>query len=182
MALACACAGVYACHPRRQSSCDLPLLIKKPRPLKHFSSAKTHSSTFPVSGIVIWDVAFSTHSMSQSTRPVLGYLTTLWTPPASCLTVEVYQTTPPWQIGYQGVTCSASGGFYDATDCWPPRTANAPNPTGAFLSGWGFYSPGTLCPSGFTTACIATYGQDVSGWLLQFPLTTGETAVGCCPR
>lgn len=110
--------------------------------------------------------------MPQSTRPVLGYITELWTPPASCLSVEVYSTTPPWNTGYQGVTCTASGCFYDSTDCWPPRTANAHHPTGAFLRGWGFYSPGTVCPSGFTTACVTTYGQPVSGWPLQFTLTS----------
>ena len=121
--------------------------------------------------------------MSQSTRPVLGYLTTSWTPPASCLSLVVFWNRPQLDMGYQGVTCVASDSVYDETDCWPPRTANAPNPTDlAPLSGWGFYSPGTLCPSGFTTACVATYGQAVTDWRLQFPLTTGETAAGCCPR
>ncbi|KAJ0115223.1 hypothetical protein J7T55_001633 [Diaporthe amygdali] len=74
--------------------------------------------------------------MSQSTRPVLGYLTTTWAPPASCLSVNVWGTKPPWPTGYAGVTCASSDAFYDETDCWPPRTANAPNPTeeGAFLT------------------------------------------------
>lgn len=121
--------------------------------------------------------------MSQSTRPVLGYLTETWTPPASCLTVDVIGAKSTWANGWAGVTCDNGGNLNDATDCWPPRTANAPNVgNGAFLAGWGFYSPGTICPSGYTTACQATYGQPVSGWEVQFPLTTGETAVGCCPR
>lgn len=122
-------------------------------------------------------------SMSQPTRPVLGYLTTSWTPPASCLSAQVYGTTPPSIAAYQGQTCVPPNGFYDAPDCWPPRTANAPAPPPYFsLNGWGFYSPGTLCPSGFTTACVATYGQAVRSWSLQFPIVSGETAAGCCPR
>ncbi|KAM3501722.1 hypothetical protein MY10362_005339 [Beauveria mimosiformis] len=48
------------------------------------------------------------------------------------------------------------------------------------MLGWGFYSPGLVCPDGYTTACTAIFGQRAD-WSTQFPLVAGETAVGCCP-
>ena len=46
-----------------------------------------------------------------------------------------------------------------------------------------FYSPGLLCPSGWTTATVVTaemtgslQAADVFNWLLS-----GETAAFCCP-
>lgn len=122
--------------------------------------------------------------MSETTRPILGHLTDSWAPPASCLSVQVGPPlVSPWGLGYQGKTCIHGGPILsDDPDCWPPRTANAPNPPPyTVFNGWGFYSPGTLCPSGFTTACTATFGQTLDAWLLQFKLTAGETAAGCCP-
>lgn len=46
--------------------------------------------------------------------------------------------------------------------------------------GWGFYSPGLVCPHGYTSACTATAGGDAQ-WPVQFEMLEGETAVGCCP-
>lgn len=45
----------------------------------------------------------------------------------------------------------------------------------------GFYSPGLVCPDGYLSACTATW-DGFSDWQVQFPMTAGETAVGCCPR
>ncbi|KAH6641280.1 hypothetical protein F5144DRAFT_563049 [Chaetomium tenue] len=47
--------------------------------------------------------------------------------------------------------------------------------------GWGFYSPGLACPTGYTAACTAEYGKR-SDWEVEFTLIPGETAVGCCPE
>ena len=68
----------------------------------------------------------------------------------------------------------------DATNCWPPASAGAPKPTPPFR-GRGFYSPGTVCPSGHWSACSAT-GGGTSGWPVEFSLLPSETVVGCCPR
>ncbi|KAI8634931.1 hypothetical protein F5Y19DRAFT_469984 [Xylariaceae sp. FL1651] len=66
----------------------------------------------------------------------------------------------------------------DDAECWPPSTSTyTPGP---YLSGWGFYSPGLVCPEGYYNACSATYMGSYD-FQPQFPLTTGETAVGCCP-
>ncbi|KAH8771020.1 hypothetical protein F5883DRAFT_551694 [Diaporthe sp. PMI_573] len=46
--------------------------------------------------------------------------------------------------------------------------------------GWGFYSPGLICPHGYTSACTAT-AKGGAQWPVQFVMLEGETAVGCCP-
>ena len=42
-------------------------------------------------------------------------------------------------------------------------------------------SPGTVCPSGYMSACSAT-ASGSSGWIQKYSMDSGETAVGCCPR
>ena len=51
----------------------------------------------------------------------------------------------------------------DDADCWPKVAQNATTPPIDFL-GWGLYSPGLLCPSGYTTACstISTHAKSIS--------------------
>lgn len=71
----------------------------------------------------------------------------------------------------------------DAITCWPPTSKGAPTPivSPGGWEGYGFYSPGLVCPAGYTSACTATEGGH-SDWDVQFSMTQGETAVGCCPR
>ncbi|AEO65597.1 d99e07fe-2df0-492e-9305-e01d445d4ce0 [Thermothielavioides terrestris] len=112
---------------------------------------------------------------------VLGPLTTTWTMPDSC-TVHVLDCATCSE-GFRGQTCIVSDGSVepvDYTGCWPPITDHAPLPRTPFL-GWGFYSPGLVCPAGYTTACSAEYGKRAE-WDIQFTLLPGETAVGCCPE
>ncbi|KAI9694240.1 MAG: hypothetical protein M1820_009098 [Bogoriella megaspora] len=74
-------------------------------------------------------------------------------------------------------------------DCWPPATQSSLTSLASLRTGAGFYSPGLLCPSGYTTACTA---QGMNNTLVvqstlekpfnfQFPLLPDETAAGCCP-
>lgn len=85
-------------------------------------------------------------------------------------------------IGWQAQSCAARGAV-DATTCWPPTTSGVAPLTTPPLFGWGFYSPGTLCPSGYAPACAATAGGVTDpAWTMQFRMVAGETAVGCCPK
>ncbi|KAL2168871.1 hypothetical protein VTG60DRAFT_6773 [Thermothelomyces hinnuleus] len=108
---------------------------------------------------------------------LLGPLTTAWSMPGSC-TVHV-RNCATCNEGFRGQQC-VSGQPEDHTTCWPPAIkANEP-PQHPFV-GWGFYSPGLVCPSGYTTACTAEYGGRPE-WEIEFTLIPGETAVGCCPE
>ncbi|KAL2128223.1 hypothetical protein VTI74DRAFT_9479 [Chaetomium olivicolor] len=101
--------------------------------------------------------------------------------PASC-TVHVLDCAT-CVGGFRGQQCvikSGSGQPSDYTGCWPPATAGAGTPQAPFV-GWGFYSPGLACPTGYTAACTAQYG-DRPGWDIEFTLIPGETAIGCCPQ
>lgn len=118
-------------------------------------------------------------------RTILGPLTTTYTASSSCsVAVEACQGC---NIAWQAQSCFASSsgssitdGVEDNTDCWPPRSSFV-STVAPPLDGWGFYSPGLVCPYGMTTACSATGGGS-SDWAVQFGLLEQETAVGCCPR
>ncbi|KAK8053344.1 hypothetical protein PG996_012645 [Apiospora saccharicola] len=126
-----------------------------------------------------------------ATCNVLGPLTTVFTPNPTCVTPmagfcqsqsceawegQVCTTLPKWNNSY---------GVMDQSSCWPPYTSGAATTDVAVmgaLEGWGFYSPGLSCPAGSTSACSATANNPTGGdFTFQFPLTAGETAVGCCP-
>ncbi|KAK8085668.1 hypothetical protein PG997_006939 [Apiospora hydei] len=65
---------------------------------------------------------------------------------------------------------------------YTPGAATTDVAVTGYLGGWGFYSPGLVCPSGSTSACTKTADNPTDGgFTFQFPLTAGETAVGCCP-
>lgn len=125
---------------------------------------------------------------TNQARVILGPLTTTtWEAPASCaVAVEGCAGALACSYGYQAQSCYASTsstsityGDEDNTDCWPPRSSFGSTPTPP-LEGWGFYSPGIVCPVGMTAACTATEGG-ASGWPVQYGLLPGETAIGCCP-
>ena len=74
-----------------------------------------------------------------------------------------------------------------AVPCWPSATTTPP--PGEKINGFGYYSPGLYCPSGYVSACTQamlpngapspmTSGVSFS---FQFPPSAGETAIGCCP-
>lgn len=113
---------------------------------------------------------------------LLGPLTTTWEPPSSC--ALHFLPCPTCDDGFRGQQCasdgedSGEGRPEDAVDCWPP--AQVEDPTPPFV-GWGFYSPGIACPTGYTTACTAVQGE-LPEWDIQFALRQGETAIGCCPE
>ena len=126
---------------------------------------------------------------TSTTSPtgLLGPLTTTFTPPTACST-PVFRFPPgvlqaSFQSASQAQTCSSSPGFQlliDATTCWPNHVSLPQSSIS--LHGAGYYSPGLICPVGYSTACTAT-GTGGSNFEYQFPLSVGdETAVGCCPR
>ncbi|KAI8948136.1 hypothetical protein F4801DRAFT_581666 [Xylaria longipes] len=109
-------------------------------------------------------------------RTNLGPLTTAtWT--YTC--TEVIQRCSSCDDGWAAQTCM-TGVVTDNKECWPPTATDVPATSGA-LSGWGVYSPGIVCPGGYTSAAAATHGGS-SDFQFQYPLTAGETALGCCPK
>lgn len=124
----------------------------------------------------------------SSTRVNLGPLTTTFVAPSHCSRDALACPTCTGATRAQSCRVKASTATAeDDTGCWPRATAY-PRGGAAPLLGMGFYSPGIMCPMGFTSACTAistTQGQKtlapkVTGEF-QFPLEAGETAVGCCP-
>jgi hypothetical protein len=121
--------------------------------------------------------------MAVTGRPgtLLGPLTTTWTMPETC-TIQMVNDESRYRR-YRGQRCAVISGTAqpeDDVNCWPPVTNLLQIPAPPFL-GWGFYSPGLACPTGYTAACTAQYGGR-AGWEMQFTLIPGETAIGCCPE
>ncbi|KAH8885295.1 hypothetical protein GQ53DRAFT_878663 [Thozetella sp. PMI_491] len=115
-------------------------------------------------------------ALTNQPRTILGPLTEIFTPPASCATPIPDLAT--YNKGFIAQECSPH--LHDNANCWPPRGTSASINTPLTLYGWGFYSPGTVCPSGWYQACTAT-ANGMSAWPVQFSMLEGETAVGCCP-
>ncbi|KAK8044215.1 hypothetical protein PG993_004239 [Apiospora rasikravindrae] len=116
------------------------------------------------------------------TRNVLGPLTTVFTPDPTCVTPMAGYCQSQYWVAWQGQVCTPLAN----PPAGPPYTPGAATTDVAatgYLGGWGFYSPGLACPSGSTSACSKTADDpdDDDGFTFQFPLTAGETAVGCCP-
>lgn len=115
-----------------------------------------------------------------SARTVLGPLTETFTAPSYCHDLFIPDTT--WNVAFQAQTCTTTS-IHDDMSCRPPVTPDVQatmSPTYWPLGGWGFYSPGTICPSGYSTACATTHGV-TGGFDFQYGLIPSETAVGCCP-
>ena len=135
------------------------------------------------------------HGSIEAARTVLGPLTTTFTPPSGCSSLfqslDVPFTVLFPTIALRAATC-INGEFdvamVDDVRCWPPMTTTAT--TKDDIGGWGLYSPGVLCPSGYTTACSALAAtsesasalKGVEDFQFQFPLLVNETAAGCCPK
>ena len=114
---------------------------------------------------------------------LLGPLTETWTMPESC--TYYHEQCAACDVAFRGQACASVAGDdegrpEDNASCWPPVTSGVKEPEAPFY-GWGFYSPGIVCPAGYTTACTAVHGENPD-WEVQFKPRPGETAVGCCPE
>ncbi|KAF2231678.1 hypothetical protein EV356DRAFT_535352 [Viridothelium virens] len=131
--------------------------------------------------------------MSLASRTVLGPLTTTFTPPPSCSSLfrslDVSFTVLFPTVAVRAASCAygLAPQMVDDVGCWPSMTTEATAQVSS--GGWGLYSPGLSCPSGYTSACSAVAAKSesalaftsVEGFQFQFPLLASETATGCCP-
>lgn len=58
------------------------------------------------------------------------------------------------------------------------RVATTP---GQPLFAWGIYSPGLVCPQGYTTACSYNGAKKTGDFNFYFNPEESEIAIGCCP-
>ncbi|KAK3303655.1 uncharacterized protein B0T15DRAFT_401777 [Chaetomium strumarium] len=104
------------------------------------------------------------------TRNNIGPLTTIFTPQPDCGICFVGPTAQVHNL------CDAF-----STDCQgSPRSCL---PRSSQWSNWAFYSPGLLCPEGWTTATVVSSDMTDSVRALDIIslLTSDETAAFCCP-
>ncbi|KAI1393701.1 uncharacterized protein F4822DRAFT_424164 [Hypoxylon trugodes] len=113
------------------------------------------------------------------TSVILGPLTTTWTPPPGC-TVAIASCSQ-CDFGWLAQTCSNGSTVHDQPTCWPSRTADAYTPLSLILGAWGIYSPGVVCPHGYSTACTYNDLSQTGNFDFWFHPGASETVVGCCP-
>ncbi|KAF2145773.1 uncharacterized protein K452DRAFT_295342 [Aplosporella prunicola CBS 121167] len=124
----------------------------------------------------------STTETTPQSGTVLGPLTTTFTQPKGCSIFNEYRhTKSSWALAWQAQRCHDV--IEDDNACWPTATTSAPAPP---LNGWGYYSPGLVCPVGYTTACAAgatpsDIGRNVPSFAFQFAFDEDEAVYGCCP-
>ncbi|KAF4946050.1 hypothetical protein FSARC_14288 [Fusarium sarcochroum] len=115
-----------------------------------------------------------------SPRVNLGPLTTKFKYPDRCTApvIACSACEKAWLAQTCGDNKDNTQGVLDDTDCWPPRASSIDG--GNAVNGWGFYSPGFECPSGYEPACSAT-GTETGDFNFQFSIQDDETVTGCCP-
>ncbi|QYT05530.1 hypothetical protein H0G86_012424 [Trichoderma simmonsii] len=137
--------------------------------------------------------------MTDNFRSDLGPLTTTFTPPADCTSLQfieddaVGRNIAASHYCYEG--WNQRSGYTTLSvikSCFPDDLASYYNARWASTDHIGVYSPASVCPSGYTVACAHSRikGQsnpfegkggvpaDLTIWEL---LRDGETATGCCP-
>jgi len=157
------------------NNCSIPFLARLLR------STSPALLIFPY--YVLFFIMSAISSSATPSRAILGPLITTYIAPSICSNYAEATYAP---IAWQAQGCS-DGNDVDTSSCWPPALVSAPR---APYFGWGFYSPGLICPGGYVTACTAALNTDGSpssitqgsSFNFQYPLIPGETAVGCCPR
>lgn len=97
----------------------------------------------------------------------VGPLTTVFTPPAACFTIQTSGSVPDYSAGQS--LFIGHFGHYDL----PTKTCSPPATTSIDYYGEYYYSP-AYCPSGYTTACA------YSGTI--FPADAQVTSSLCCPK
>ncbi|KAF2230414.1 hypothetical protein EV356DRAFT_344720 [Viridothelium virens] len=123
-------------------------------------------------------------SLQNQSPTNLGPLTTTFTPPASCSPILWWDYQGDVHA-YSAQACFEEGIVNDSL-CWPSR-ANETRNFESFLSplqGYGVYSPGYICPIGYTSACANAFSGQITAlrtFAFQYPLMDSEYAVGCCP-
>ncbi|KAK4156573.1 hypothetical protein C8A00DRAFT_12483, partial [Chaetomidium leptoderma] len=104
----------------------------------------------------------------SSTRNNLGPLTTTFEPSPDCDACFVAESAEEWH-------CAA---YF--TDCHGPRSCV---PGSIPWSIWAFYSPGLVCPAGWTTATVVNINITDSIRAIEVirRMSHDETAAFCCP-
>ncbi len=140
--------------------------------------------------------------LRPSPRKNLGPLTTTFSAPASCSVIDgsfSQSTGLAGQInGKLGLQCrynKAQDGqiFEIADDCYPDGLASYIHDGEAWLDAPPVFTPGSVCPNGYTSACTMDRkagdnrpttkpGLITASRAVWDLLTVGERAIGCCPR
>lgn len=149
-------------------------------------------------------------TLSELTFSNLGPLTTTFTAPSSCSTIDSGFTAVAYKQDVTAILYDTSCEVeYDGWDCYPEGSAPSPTVTTVNLADtfkYTYFSPGIYCPSGWKTVGVASRDGDkpvtssgafandtvipthIAGVfpnaanVLMQALDPSETAVLCCPR
>lgn len=124
----------------------------------------------------------STSIAKATSTNILGPLTQTWTQPSGCTVVVGGGPCPTCTTAWVDQQCIEPTGAAGDTSCFPPTTAGAsPKATDSAVRSWGVYSPGLVCPSGYSSACSSHGPENTGDYDFHFPPGPSESAIGCCP-
>lgn len=128
----------------------------------------------------------------------LGPLTTTFVPASSCGVMDGSFTKVGGglngAVGYACQVATRDGQIFGPDPaCFPNSLASYINNGDRWLSSLAVYSPGSICPEGFSAACTVERSKDdepptttrniiTASRAMYNVLQIGETAVGCCPK
>ncbi|KAJ5263453.1 hypothetical protein N7478_011058 [Penicillium angulare] len=116
-----------------------------------------------------------------TTSPNFGPLTTTFTPPSDCFTEQWLQHNVNSTLLAWGPTCNA-GKIAFASSCYPSGWQRAKDNDSNL--NYKAFSPGLVCPSGFTPTFSASHIKETKSFLLSAYVTslgTNDVATVCCP-
>ncbi|KAJ5667319.1 hypothetical protein N7507_003183 [Penicillium longicatenatum] len=116
-----------------------------------------------------------------TTSANFGPLTTTFTPPSDCFTEQWIQHNTNSTILAWGPTCDAAKVGY-ASSCYPTGWSGSKSDDSNL--NYKAFSPGLICPSGFTATFSASHIQATKSFLLSEYVTSlgkNDVATVCCP-
>ena len=113
------------------------------------SAGEIHPSAVSVPSGTSNPISISSSSSAPAPN-LIGPLTITFTLPQSCSAFDNW--------GHRGLGCTAGSFAPGAGACWPPATS-----AGAGFVGWGYYSPGLVCPMDYATACSDSLRPTLGG-------------------
>jgi hypothetical protein len=120
-------------------------------------------------------------STMTTTSANFGPLTTTFTPPSDCFTEQWIQHNTNSTILAWGPTCDAAKVGY-ASSCYPTGWSGSKSDNSNL--NYKAFSPGLICPSGFTATFSASHIQATKSFLLSEYVTSlgkNDVATVCCP-
>lgn len=130
--------------------------------------------------------------MAAPSRTNFGPMTTAFVPPPACMMTYIHDATNLFFEYDCTINAESRTRYPYAASCYPEGLGEYAGTGGPeYSSTMAIYSPASLCPQGYETACVMTKSLDAAAAMptdgfdsriVWDALELGEKFIGCCPR